>query len=282
MKELRDETVEKDLQNCLDAGHRVWAVGDVHGFGDSLHLLLQNLHLSSEDRVVLLGDLIDRGPSSFDVIRLARSDPRIHCVKGNHESMMVKNFSLEKIERPDEDARMWFYHGGLETAASYLRAFALADGLHGQVQLKNTIESDIQWMDELPAHLVLAKWRLVHAGYHPRRSNDHQGEEDLLWIRDAFHKAKEPIDALRTVVFGHTPTMGLHPKHEARWGEVWYSPVLLPDGRASSIGMDTCVFHKQNQPALLSALDLQTLEVRQIQRTEPWREDDWVRARLEH
>jgi hypothetical protein len=55
----------------------------------------------------------------------------------------------------------------------------------------------------------------------------------------------------------------------------------LSDGRSASIGMDTCVFHKTDQPAVLSAFDLNTHEVRTMARCESWAEADWVEARSE-
>jgi serine/threonine protein phosphatase 1 len=97
---MRQQYIENDLQKALDDGHNVWAIGDVHGFSRTLEHLLDECELSMDDRVVLLGDLIDRGPDSFDVVRIARSDPRIHSVKGNHEDMMVEGFDMERISNP--------------------------------------------------------------------------------------------------------------------------------------------------------------------------------------
>ena len=97
MDDFRDAGIEADLQSTLDQGGHVWVIGDVHGFNKTLRQLVAQLELSIEDRVVLLGDLIDRGPDSFDVVRFAREDPRIHCIKWNHEAMMTENFDLELI-----------------------------------------------------------------------------------------------------------------------------------------------------------------------------------------
>ena len=63
--------IEAELQTTLDEGGNVWAIGDVHGYADTLVALLESLNLSSRDRVVLLGDLVDRGPYSVEVISLA-------------------------------------------------------------------------------------------------------------------------------------------------------------------------------------------------------------------
>lgn len=266
--------MEKDLQDSLDNGHNVWAIGDVHGFSLTLERLLDTFDLSLDDRVVLLGDLIDRGPDSFDVVRIARSDPRIHCIKGNHEDMMVDGFNMEQLQNPGSDMRMWLYNGGQATVASYIRAYTDEFGLEDSEQLLLQVVDDKEWMQRLPSHVVLNQWRMVHAGYDPRRELEGQDEDTLLWIRKPFHKAKQPIDAERTVVFGHTPTMTLN-KHlgSAKWGKPWFSEVQLSDGRSASIGLDTCLFHEENQPATLTALNLQTLEVRHVNRVERWSED---------
>ena len=275
MDEFRDAGVEADLQSTLDQGGRVWVIGDVHGFNETLRQLVASLELAINDRVVLLGDLIDRGPDSFDVVRFAREDPRIHCIKGNHEAMMTENFELELIDHPDQGMAKWLYNGGHETVASYIRAFPK----DARGSLEWMIEADVAWMRLLPAHIVLDQWRLVHAGYNPRLEMNEQRLEDLLWIRKPFHTAWQPLDLERTVLFGHTPTMNLYPRSENRWGEVWHSSMKLSDGRSASIGMDTCVFHKTDQPAVLSAFDLNTHEVRTMARCEPWVEVDWVEAR---
>ena len=276
MSDLRDQTIENDLQSAIDTGHNVWVIGDVHGFNETLRYALEQLELTPEDRVVLLGDLIDRGPDSFDVVRMAREDSRIQCVKGNHEHMMVQNFSVDSMEHPTEEMRVWFHCGGRETVSSYLRAFP--EDAAGA--MKWMLEEDKTWMESLPSHIVLDRWRLVHAGYNPNTAVEDQVEADLLWIRKPFHSAHSPIDPQRTVVFGHTPTMNLYPKSDDRLGEVWSSDVHLDDGRPASIGIDTCVFHKIGRRAVLSAFNLQTQEVRSFDRREAWREDDWIRARF--
>lgn len=268
---MRRNDVEKDLQNALDNGHNVWAIGDVHGFSVTLEALLDQCELSMDDRVVLLGDLIDRGPDSFDVVRIARCDPRIHCVKGNHEDMMVNGFNLEILQNPDSDMRYWLYNGGLATVASYVRDFTDDMGQEDSERLLAQVSDDKEWMARLPSHLVLDQWRLVHAGYDPRQDIDSQDEEVHLWIRRPFHSASEPIDKQRTVLFGHTPTMNLNTSFGVKsWGEPWFSKVQLSDGRSASIGLDTCLFHDEEKPARLSAFNLQTLEVQQIDRVEPW------------
>ena len=80
----RDHALEADLQGRLDAGHRVFAVGDVHGHFATLRALVHRLRLGDEDRLVLLGDAIDRGPDAAGVVAYIRNDPRLLTLLGNH------------------------------------------------------------------------------------------------------------------------------------------------------------------------------------------------------
>jgi len=87
---MRNKEMEKDLQKSLDQGASVWVIGDVHGFSITFDNLVDMLNLSKEDRVVVVGDLIDRGPNSYSVVKIVQSDSRIYSTKGNHEQMVVE------------------------------------------------------------------------------------------------------------------------------------------------------------------------------------------------
>ena len=271
---MRNNEMEKDLQRSLDEGASVWVIGDIHGFSVTFENLVDILQLSENDRVVVLGDLIDRGPDSYSVVKIVQSDSRIYSTKGNHEQMMVEGFIPKGISHKLE-ANLWLRNGGIETAASYIRAFMNHSGEEDSVALEQEIINDKMWMNSLPSHIVLDKWRLVHAGYDPRTELGEQGEPEHLWIRTPFHNSTTAIDEQRCVVFGHTPTMLLFGDSEDSYGNIWYSDVRLEDGRAASIGIDTCLFHKQQLPAWLSAINLQTMEIKQMPRVEVW--DDRAR-----
>ena len=90
---IRDLSLEADLQSRIDDGHRVYVIGDVHGHLATFRALLHRLNLRKEDRIVCLGDMIDRGPNSAGVVKLIRSDERIICIKGNHEHMALQSIT---------------------------------------------------------------------------------------------------------------------------------------------------------------------------------------------
>lgn len=243
----RDPSLEADLQARLEAGHRVIAVGDIHGHLATFRALLHRLNLSDEDRVVCLGDMIDRGPDSAGLISLIRNDPRIICIKGNHEQM-----ALQSIQ-PDGRVELWqpwLQRGGKSTWGSYIvRA-------EGDLWLaKSNFFSDAMWMDNLPTQIVLDDVRLVHAGYDPRMPLDAQGEKELLWIRKRWFQHDSPVDPARMVVFGHSTTT----KVGKSAGDVAFSSFLLPDSRPAWAGMDIGAYN--HVAPGIAGLDVKTLRV---------------------
>ena len=229
---LRDPALEADLQARLDDGHRVFVVGDVHGHLATFRaLLLHRLKLKPNDRVVCLGDMIDRGPNSAGLVHLLRTDPRIVCIKGNHEHMAVQ---CVQSDGSFEAWQPWMKRGGKSTYGSYI---VQAEGdLH---LAKQSMLDDFMWLDTLPTQLVLDHIRLVHAGYDPRMPLDMQGEKELLWIRKEWFQYEGAVDPARTVFFGHTTTTKLGDAA----GEIARSSVLLADGRPAWVGLDVGAYN---------------------------------------
>ncbi|WP_309399636.1 metallophosphoesterase [Cerasicoccus maritimus] len=69
---------------------KIYAIGDVHGCSDELNELLTLLELGQHDMVVFVGDLVNRGPNSREVLRIARNLPGCYCLLGNHELRLLK------------------------------------------------------------------------------------------------------------------------------------------------------------------------------------------------
>ena len=221
---MRDIELEMKLQKSLNEGNNVWVIGDVHGFNQTLRSLVAKLEIKTGDYVVLLGDLIDRGPNSYDVIQFVKNSPNMATVKGNHEKMMAKVFSISRLEKPDLRISTWFYNGGLATATSYINAYTDSSGIENTQELHQAIERDKSWIEQLPSQIVLDDWRLVHAGYDPNVDLDCQTDSELLHVRKPFHQVTEPIDVHRTILFGHSITITLPGLGKENWGNVWYSP----------------------------------------------------------
>ena len=253
MRGRRNRQIEAELQRTLDEGGNVWAIGDVHGYADTLLALLDSLNLSSRDRVVLLGDLVDRGPRSCEVIRIARENPQIFSVLGNHEEMMLNSFDVDNIEMMTAQQTNWFYVGGRATNQSYIDEFTNSQGDIDDFDLRMRVGKDLAWLDSLPHHIVLDDFRLVHAGYSPWDGDlDLQSTDTLMWIRGEFHNSITPVDEKRTVVFGHSTVLGFGLKQT----EIWKSEAELQNSRPAAIGIDSCCYGGKDPQ--LTAFNLQT------------------------
>ena len=113
---MRDIGLEMDLQSRLDDGRSVWAVGDVHGHFTTLEALVGRLNLGEGDAIVMLGDLIDRGPKSAHVVRYVRGTERVFSIRGNHEQMMIEGFDESSFfKERSVESRVWYHNGGMAT-----------------------------------------------------------------------------------------------------------------------------------------------------------------------
>lgn len=184
---------------------RLIAIGDIHGEIDKLNSLLEQLNLIESDTVIFLGDYIDRGKNSKEVItRLINLSKSVNCIflKGNHEDMLLKILKTKK----EEDIEHWLLSGGAETFDNY----------GGFPEIFNNHRD---FFENLKPYYMTDKYLFVHAGVDPQKSTiEEQSEDDLFWIRAEFlnkpHKFKQKI------IFGHTP---------------FKKPLILED----KIGIDT-------------------------------------------
>ncbi len=253
---MRNKKLENKLQLLLDEGVNIWVIGDVHGHFKTFQLLVEKLELKENDVVVMLGDLIDRGPESSEVVSFVRKKRNFYSIRGNHEQMMIEGFDEVLFFKDyNEESRIWYHNGGASTEFSYLLQYGNdADACE---QAKN----DVEWMKSLPTEIVLEDWRFVHAGYNP--NHDVEGQEEVvhLYIRALFYSSKHPIDTKRTILFGHTPTFKYLHKDDTKAGQIWESVVKLVDGRPMAIGLDTCVYHDFDLTKSLAAYNIQSNEV---------------------
>jgi serine/threonine protein phosphatase 1 len=207
-------------------GIRVYAIGDVHGRADLLEQLLARLDADlvadpPDDAVeVFLGDYIDRGPHSREVLDLliARSPKhQLVCLKGNHETY-IPEFLKNPAILSD-----WRDLGGLSTLLSYGLAPSNNANEREQVALATALnralpDSHRRFLDSLKLSFTCGDFFFVHAGVRPGIPLAQQREDDLLWIREDFLLHEE--DFGKVIVHGHTP-------------------VREPDIRSNRINIDT-------------------------------------------
>lgn len=209
---------------------RIYAVGDVHGRDDlliRLHgLILADARTRPElaHTVVYLGDYVDRGPGSFEVIEFLIHEPlpgftSIH-LKGNHEDMM-----LRFLEGPA--TLNWLLNGGVATLASYGVTAGgpivyLADLDVVRRELAAAIPpTHRRFLLGLKLMHLAGDYAFVHAGIRPGVDLAAQSPADLMWIRDKFLGTRKDLG--KVVVHGHTISEE-------------------PEVRANRIGIDTGAF----------------------------------------
>ena len=195
----------------LPEGVRIYAIGDVHGRIDLLDQVFSRIdaHLAAHPIVrpveVLVGDYIDRGPASREVLDrlIARAaDNETVLLKGNHETSI-----FEFLRRPAHFTE-WSQMGGIETLMSYGITPSLNSDATAQKELAVALRSRLPkshrtFLGTLRTSFTCGGYFFVHAGVRPRVALSKQREEDLLWIRDEFLLHEE--DFGKIVVHGHTP-----------------------------------------------------------------------------
>jgi len=186
---------------------RTFAIGDIHGCLRHLEALLARIgYQPPGDRLIFLGDYVDRGPDSAGVIdlllELRAASPQVVCLLGNHERMF-----LDFLDGRHPD--IFLANGGRETLASYKRRSHRWQRLTGRAELP---DDHVAFLRGLPLMHVTPTHVFVHAGLRPGVPLEEQREEDLLWIRESFFTVL--VELNRTVVFGHSPMVS--PFHEEK------------------------------------------------------------------
>jgi serine/threonine protein phosphatase 1 len=166
-------------------GPATYVIGDIHGCLRPLQRLLAKIAPQPGDEVVFIGDYIDRGPQSREVVEHLLGLPH-RCVflLGNHEKML-----LDYLDGKDEG--LFLANGGLATIQSY--------GGH----VANIPSAHLRFFRNLRPIYETAHYLFVHAGIRPLVPMAQQSMEDLVWIRQEFFQFIGRFP--KPIVFGHTP-----------------------------------------------------------------------------
>ncbi|MEP9357639.1 metallophosphoesterase family protein [Sphingomonas sp. KR3-1] len=194
-------------------GQRVYAVGDIHGRLDLLKILLAQIEADDARRpaaattLIFLGDLIDRGPASAQVIehlrRFATERPAgsTRFLTGNHEEVF-----LQSLEGDEKTLRFFAKIGGRETILSYGFSedeYAALDYAELLFELQAKVPAEhrafLQGFEDM---IILGDYAFVHAGIRPGEPLSRQHLKDLRWIRNEFLEHKGAHEKI--VVHGHT------------------------------------------------------------------------------
>jgi serine/threonine protein phosphatase 1 len=167
---------------------RTIAIGDMHGCAAALDALLEAMDITSEDTLVTLGDYVDRGPHSREVIaRLIELQRRCRLVPllGNHEAMMLESLAGGDLE-------FWLTCGGFDTVQSY-------DG-----GIEKIPPEHIEFLEACRRHWQCDSHFFVHANYRAELSLASQPEHAVLWEHLHFHVPKPHVSG-KVAIVGHTP-----------------------------------------------------------------------------
>lgn len=213
---------------CVSAGRRIYAIGDIHGRDDLFADLIDRIAGDDAERgpalttIIALGDLIDRGPNSCQVIERALLLKRQHAdfrvIMGNHEQIL-----LEALQGDRASLRCLTRMGGDATLESY--------GLNIDQYNKMTFDelqrllpslvplSHFDFLNGSKANIIIDDYMFVHAGVRPGVALEAQADNDLRWIRGEFIASQRYHG--KVIVHGHNAS-------------------TVPENLPNRIGVDTC------------------------------------------
>ena len=212
---------------------KIAIIGDIHGCLKEFLELLKKLPADIE-QVYTVGDLIDRGPDSKEVVQEC-IDRKIICCKGNHEDMMISYIG----ERGEYDPGIFEMNGGIATLESYSNGDKVV----------SIPDSHLEFMINMPYYIETDDFILSHAGVASHiektfRDCSTRSQSELMWDRTSKSK-----DLKKIQIFGHTPVK------EVSFLEKWN--VLDEKHDIVGANIDTCCFHTGH----LSAILIPSLEV---------------------
>jgi len=204
-------TSRRDNRPAGARGYRAYVVGDIHGRLDLLEDLLAKIHAELQHHparktlLVFVGDLIDRGPSSAQVIERLRTYRRqaIQTVflLGNHEEVLLRIMSGEC-----ELITKWRWFGGSECLQSYgvdTSQFAHLNETDALAAVRAAIPREhVEFLETFADTCRFGDYLFVHAGIRPGVRLELQSQSDLRWIREPF--LFDDSDHGFVVVHGHT------------------------------------------------------------------------------
>lgn len=224
---------------AVPAGQRIYAIGDIHGRLDLFEAMIDAVEqddaaaLKARTTVVLLGDLVDRGPDSAGVIACARrwkERRKLRVLAGNHEEMFLLSFQKKDV------LRHFLRFGGKETLESYGIAAnpknkkeleAVQDQMYEKVP-----REDIEFIREMEDRIVVGDYAFVHAGIVPQIALDKQNAGDLRWIREPFLSSEERHS--HVIVHGHT----IYAKPELRENRIGIDTGAFASGRLTALVLE--------------------------------------------
>jgi serine/threonine protein phosphatase 1 len=213
--------------------NRLFAISDIHGcFRPFYELVVNLLKLTKSDRLILLGDYIDRGEESKEVIDfiidLQERGFDIKALIGNHEQMLIDSYY-----EPDL-MNLWAMNGGLSTLQSF-----------GISNIREIDKLYLEFFNSLDYYLILDNTIFVHAGFDDLVTDPFLDKQSMIW--ECSLSYQNPLLSGKTIIHGHRPKT------------ISYVNRLLRE-KSPVIPIDTgCVYDKETGYGFLSALELNSM-----------------------
>jgi len=214
---------------------RLFAISDIHGcFKPFYELVVKEIDLKKEDRLILLGDYIDRGEQSKEVIDfiidLKNSGFNITVLTGNHEQMLLDAYHDEMNEY------LWFMNSGMATLISF--------GIEDLHELENKY---LSFFSELDYFLESGNYIFVHAGFNDNEPDPFVDRHTMIWECSTVYK--NPLLKGKTIIHGHRPK------------RIEFVKQVISE-KSNVIPIDTgCVYEKEMGYGNLSALEINTMNL---------------------
>jgi len=210
---------------------RFFVVGDVHGYDEPFYRLLKHWNVD-KDKLIQLGDMIDRGPNSLDVLRRMMHLNKAYgaeVIMGNHEEHL-----LTFLEFPDSEAQIYYPIGGDRTLHSFVGEKVAYSRTPQYIADYVTyhFQEEIAFLRTLPSYVEYGDWVFVHGGVN-LNLRDWRQSSDADFRRHKNQFWHEKNDHGKTFVFGHIATSNLH--QEPQNHNIWVSPCQTKIGIDGSI-----------------------------------------------
>lgn len=199
---------------------RTIVISDIHGYYQTFVSLLALVNYSpSNDRLVLLGDYVDGGPASLEVVRMVQQmakNSNVQVIGGNHDDMFVRWLDGEEYPRLKYRS---LKIGGLQTIRSFCPIYqSEMNDLENQNYIKQIYSSEIDFLRNLPNYYEDDRHIYVHAGIDPKQ-NDWKltSHKNFRWIRGRFYQHDGLLPMNKTIIFGHEVCSRLHKNGDHPW-----------------------------------------------------------------